>query len=460
MQLNLKISLLLAIIALTMGTKLKVNKFEAKTMGDCPDTSLVLELASDAQTAEDYVHKAAVETKANQQVAAARALLDTPNARSKAILKQAATQLKSLLEKDKIKKDAQWTHAFNRSIYGGIKNAEGLNSNQFKDTFDQLAWVQNVANDQNTSGPDRAGVLALLGDIGTAVMDCKSPYTNTATKAELANYVKTIEPKAVKTEDECGIKKKVDDDKLNKAYCAIKETVRRTFFADKTKVVFDKATKAALTERGGSAIAPRKKADAQGNKDCAERGMMKKDFADQTVMKDGCKSIFLKTRSGLLNKGDNITSSYKANWPWQKIPKEYFNCAEPWAGHYSGSILEVLLMLDIVSQTVDNDDTMTPHEPFATFDVNKKPKEPADLKKKFDHKGQKCKAALAGAFLISIGYHSAIEIKPTIWAFLGKKMPKILSRFEPENCDLTSSDSIVKLFKSCTGASDPKDNDI
>ena len=149
-----------------------------------------------------------------------------------------------------------------------------------------------------------------------------------------------------------------------------------------------------------------------------------------------------------MNDGKDITEAkFKANWPWQRLPTEYFKCEEPWAGHYSGSILEVLFMLDTTTKAKFNN-----HDPFATFRKNNAPAiEPAVMGKKFNNVEQQCKAALAGAFLISIGYHSAIEVKPTMWAFLGKPMPKIFSRFAPiGDCDKTATDDIVKLFESCT----------
>ena len=149
-----------------------------------------------------------------------------------------------------------------------------------------------------------------------------------------------------------------------------------------------------------------------------------------------------------MNDGSNldVDEKFKADWPWQTLPQEYFQCAEPWAGHYSGSILEVLFMLDTTTKTKFNN-----HDPFATFKKNGvAPAIPSDIGKKFDNPEQECKAALAGAFLISIGYHSAIEVKPTMWAFLGKEMPKIFSRKEHTNCDLSATDDIVELFKKCT----------
>ena len=150
----------------------------------------------------------------------------------------------------------------------------------------------------------------------------------------------------------------------------------------------------AKEERGGSAIAPRKKGGPNG----AERG------SDNTKMGT--------PRSGLLTQTVD-KSGFSAIWPWQLIPKKYMeNCPEPWAGHYSGSIVEVLFDLDLFSKTntsVGGDD------PLKSFEG----------KSMLDNENRRCKAALAGAFLISIGYHSAIEVKPTIWAYLGKDMPKI-----------------------------------
>ena len=439
MQLNLKIILLLVIIALTIGSKLKVNK----SRGDTPeldkdgqpcvkDPTLELSLASVFQTGPSYANKGDVKVKADRQVEAARNLLNHPNEKSINILKEAARQLKQLLGKDKITNDTKWTIKFNRSVYWGIKNAAGVTKDQAKISLDQLGWVQNVeANNSDATGGDRAGVLALLGDIGTAVMDCN--YSTYSPGNTLTDQEKT-ELKKNESEQNKDIIKKADAKKLNNAYCATKSSIRKTYFPDTTFAEFNTKTSDALKERGGSAIAPRKKKDEKGCGMNKERGM---EF-------EGGK-LKLATRSGLLNDGTNLDNTFKANWPWQTLPKEYFTCAEPWAGHYSGSILEVLFMLDTLTKT-----KFSENDPFATFKINGvEPVNPTGTLK-FDSDDQKCKAALAGAFLISIGYHSAIEVKPTIWKFLGKPMPKIFSRSKPENCDANATDDIVALFKFCT----------
>jgi len=226
-------------------------------------------------------------------------------------------------------------------------------------------------------------------------------------------------------------KKKIKKgNELNNAYCKIKTTIH-DFFKPMTRADFNSKVSNALKERGGSAIAPRKKKDDNECKVNKERGMVKKEGG----------GIKLATRSGLLNDGTDLDNTFKANWPWQTLPEEYFSCAEPWAGHYSGSILEVLFMLDTTTKT-----KFGKNDPFATFF---KQAEPQDQNLKFNSTVQRCKAALAGAFLISIGYHSAIEVKPTMWKFLGLPMPNIFSRTN-RVCDKNATKDIIALFKECT----------
>merc|ERR1711957_747400 len=156
----------------------------------------------------------------------------------------------------------------------------------------------------------------------------------------------------------------------------------------------------AKKERGGSAIAPAKKKGKNGEE--AERDMQK--VGDK---------LKLTKRSGLLFK--------------------------------DGDVVDVLFMLDLLTKTkreLGNDSPMKSYDETTML----------------DDESRRCKAALAGSFLISIGYHSAIEVKPTIWAYLGKGAigvePKIFSLRGPPSlqrqCDLNATRDMNPLIKGCT----------
>jgi len=84
-------------------------------------------------------------------------------------------------------------------------------------------------------------------------------------------------------------------------------------------------------------------------------------------------------------------------WPLQTVPmKLYTACPEePWAGHFSGSLYEILLMLDLLTAQ-DPTQAATP--------TNKVDRD--------------AKAAIASAFLVATGMHTAIEEVYVIKEFL------------------------------------------
>jgi hypothetical protein len=184
--------------------------------------------------------------------------------------------------------------------------------------------------------------------------------------------------------------------------------------------------KTAKEKRGGSIIAPRKKSGPNG----AER-------ANAPDSQTG--GIKLDARSGLLTQVTD-DSGFSAKWPWQMIPKNYLTkCKEPWAGHYSGSIVEVLFMLD---QFTKADQAIGRDDPLKSF---------VETGGLLNNKYRRCKGALAASFLISIGYHSAIEVKPTIWMYLGHPKPKIFTNDSaPADCDTNSTRDIVGLMTECS----------
>ena len=180
-------------------------------------------------------------------------------------------------------------------------------------------------------------------------------------------------------------------------------------------------------------------------------------------MKNGESSVKLNERAGLLSTGPDGTN-FNAEWPWQTLPEDYLNnCQEPWAGHYSGSIVELLFMIDLFtrdSKIVGGDSPFKSFRKQSRRDFFKDPfsfiRSPFKFftsRRRLNAKVRRCKAALSAAFLLSIGYHAAIEVKPTIWAYLGRgnigENPKIFS-MKNQVCDVHATDDIVNLMRECT----------
>lgn len=397
-----------------------------------------------------------VKAKADKQVKAARKLFENPNKKTIEILEVVATLLKNSWQTERIKQISKNDEGFNRSINGGVydpkyknpkeekkhvhnkpeiphfnlkksnptneasskksesKETEKLNE-KLRMNFIQINRISKVANPNNFTRPlDRVGVLAILGDIGTAILDCP-------TKRDPNNETLPLIPR------------KINDvlKEEEKSLCDVTSSVAKITNTNLPDLLEE--AEEAKKKRGGSAIAKNKKEIRYKNKTLispAER-------ADK--LNDTTHEVIKTPRSGLLTQTTD-GSGFTASWPWQMIPNKYLtDCAEPWSGHYSGSIVELLFTLDLFTKA----NTSVGDDPMKSFKQNTM----------LDNENRRCKAALAGAFLISIGYHSAIEVKPTIWAYLGRgnigENPKIFSLANP-NCDTSATDDLVALMKGCT----------
>lgn len=155
--------------------------------------------------------------------------------------------------------------------------------------------------------------------------------------------------------------------------------------------------------------------------------------------------IALKFRSGLLQKEAKKGWLLKASWPWQTIPEKYFQCKEPWAGHYSGSIVEVIWSMDLFTSPKASA-LKEAQRSFTGGDADKKALNTPE---------RRCKAALSAAFLMVVGYHSAIEVKPTVDQYLGKPKPPIFTNAvkaaEVEKmCDINATKEMVQLMTECS----------
>lgn len=405
MKLTFKFFFAICAIVLLFGTSLARQVKKTKTH------KLKLKLPQDYSKDDTTITDLA-----KKQNASAAKLLSTPGKKAKAILAEAANGIKAFLDntsdkaliwKDAAKFDPAWD--FNRSLYGGILETKDATK------FTQATVLVKVKSG-TASGVENAGALAICGDVGTAVFDFNGR------KADVE-------------------KKKLDDpkDKTKNPFEAILPHISTAVsISSPSLIALGGKIKA---QRGGTAIAPNKK--KRGNKP-AERGEVKDKKGDKKMDE----------RSGVMNlkNGD-----FKAKWPWQTIPEKYLKkCKEPWAGHYSGSIVEVLFGLDIFTKT--NSDFG--HDPALSFDFFRTDKANADIikdmKNELDSPYRKCKGALAAAFLIAIGYHSAIEVKPTVWLYLGLPKPPIFNNASPTTeCDTKATSDMVKLMDDCNAEKDP-----
>merc|ERR1711957_1010011 len=146
-----KCLIILALISSSMGAFLKRKATTSK---------LVYELPATVQT------DPMITLKAKSQVIAARALFTSPNAKTQEILHLVATVLKSIWASDNIRESERANaKGFNRSINGGVWDGKG--------TSVQASRIGKVAGNVSPTPFDKAGVIAILGDIGTAIFDCE-----------------------------------------------------------------------------------------------------------------------------------------------------------------------------------------------------------------------------------------------------------------------------------------------
>lgn len=432
MKIVTKSIILLLILSISLSNSSRIKSKNTFTVQGAELTEdAKKKLASyNLQLPADYIVKnpnPVITEKAKKQTEAARNLFKNPNPIVKKILTAAALQLRNLLSKN-LSDKALNDEKLNRSIYGGVltKNFKENQKNKLGDQAKiskrhfQTGRISKVAKDTTDATEfDRAGAVALMGDIGTSIFDCEMKRDGSGTFED-------------------------------NGYCSVEQAIAITHKrGDRLKTWKD--GQEAKKQRGGSAIAKMKKDTFNAEKKISvpgERGMkFGADSQDNTGIKDknGKDIMKFKERSNILStKVDG--SGWSGSWPWQMMPEAYLkNCAEPFAGHYSGSIVEILFVLDLLTET---DKDLGKDEPLKSYVFEGHPAG-ADL----DSDIRKCKAAIGAAFLLSVGYHSAIEVKPTIWGYLGKgeigKNPQIFS-LDNQKCDVSATDDIVNLMKGCT----------
>ena len=110
-------------------------------------------------------------------------------------------------------------------------------------------------------------------------------------------------------------------------------------------------------------------------------------------------------RSGVMNVGGNVDNTIdvgskpassldsaaklpEIKWPWQTVKKSLIDFCpkEPWAGHFSATLTEIILMLELFDRDLKSTTTEPTSEKKKTF------------------------AAIGSAFLVATGMHSAVEV--------------------------------------------------
>jgi hypothetical protein len=119
--------------------------------------------------------------------------------------------------------------------------------------------------------------------------------------------------------------------------------------------------------------------------------------------------LILEPRAGVLNVGAEVDTELKITaekklphigWPWQTVPKTLVDYCpdEPWAGHFSGSLYELIFMLELFDKREPNIQNL---KNLSTPKVKKK-----------------IYAAIASSFLVATGMHSAVEIVYVVKKYL------------------------------------------
>ena len=379
----------------------------------------------------------AVLAKAKKQTKAARALLYKPNDEALNQLKIAADRIEAFVQlvdswdqkTTTVKKDdwknididnvSVWNHfLFNRQIEGGQLGKDTKKN-------DQLSIIGKIKN-KNGNGHDHAAFLALIGDVGTAIGD----YS-----------VKPIP-------DE----KKVKEYKSYQLYKQIFDSFKN--FASLSSVpkkdeALKQVAKIQYNQRSGDTI-------TSGNKR-TQRGLV---FENDDVKTEPARSgVFnvnvdksIDTELGITDEKELIPAT---KWPYQTLlPSTMDSCKEePWAGHYSGSINEVLMIFDWLTYVSSNDENLA--HPLMSFELNEKEKDTKSLKEiqnfvlpdyknlKLNDAKREARAALSAAFLVGGGYHTANEVYFTVKKYLGDKS---LAGIFVASCDPSSTDNLSKLF--------------
>jgi hypothetical protein len=421
------LTLILALIALiTPNNHLRktLNKVvPGATGGTCPFIKTKISL--DTSFPPDVQKGALSITKAETQSKAARHLLYSPNTAAKSMLVAAAQKLKDVVSFNAGNGDAQkqmlftffFSDTWNRQL--SAKGTWSHVSEQPQTAFDRI-----IAG--NGKSQDYLGLLALLGDVGAQLADSHNP----AKVQELTVEISTGEADLTKLTAErqaifsrmdkmpgSADKQKVHDTEWLPKDTAVREATKKLdakkrlqaiWQVIKLKVVkvlypqptgISAAGETAITAAiqnmrsyvSGDALVPNKP---------KERGMC---LATETSA-----APILTPRSAVFNRYEAIQNSMAADakltptaWPWQTVPTAFIQSCndEPWAGHVSGSVGELMFVLHLFT------------EPTTSYGAYPYTAE--------NNENRKLRAALAATFLLATGMHTALEVAYPVKMFVG-----------------------------------------
>lgn len=363
----------------TLKTKTKTKTKVVKTK--CPNVYMNRVLHDNTETLnyfpEDfYADKDTATTNAKKQSVASRALLTAPKGEVLNQLKIAAEALWNLNVR---KFQTSWKDLSNQDLNLIINSKinlqviNGITKNTERGTLNQFqAVIGRVKNGNGTNG-DNSAVLGLLGNYGATLFD----YINPAKKA-------SIEGNEVAMKILYGIAKfKFPGDR---------DAALRLLVARATPN---------YGKLAGPSLVPLKP---------AERG----NCIPANELTNIPPKSNMAPRTGLLNLAVADTSIPPVSWPWQTLPKALMDkCPnEPFIGHFSGSIVELLFMLDLFAWDSSKTEEDQAQPDLYLTQVNKL----AGL----TSNERKARAALASSFLLGMGMHSAVEVAPTVRYYLGQ----------------------------------------
>jgi hypothetical protein len=247
-----------------------------------------------------------------------------------------------------------------RALGARILNREGILFGQTeKDFTDSLKRVAGFLS--NPTANDRIVCIALMGDIGTMYLTAGATTEIIGRTPEQAQMLKNQFKEFTK--------------KINNGVDYFTENV-----INKIRL-----------SRGSSAVGPNKS-------------------KERTRIND-------ESRTGIFNYGNradeilDIEASHrivKTNWAVALIDDIRLNAEEPWTAHMSGSPTEILYAWD----------SLTSENPLESF-INENS---IDTRNHLNNEKRAAKAAGASAFLIAMGYHSALECIEASMAYLGQNL--------------------------------------
>lgn len=274
-----------------------------------------------------------------------------------------------------------------RITKGGLLD-DGNNSDSEKSKI--INCLTNVSNGTG-SAKENAAVLAILADLGSALVTVKVLKKNGSKASE--NHLLSME-----------------------------------YLAEVLKTNLDslyKRVEAIYLERGITVIYPLKYKERS-------EGKLKKDSSKK----------YDEPRSGIFNLG-NV--DLKAKYTAEFLPNIFFEkCkTEPLTGHYSGTVFVTLFMFDLFLEQESTYSETSAIEISTTLIKS--------TKAIISDNSRVCRAALAAAELIAVGYHSAVEIKPVLWMYIGNSPPKTaLIDLNKDNCDDKATEDITDVIENCT----------